>query len=72
MGAGHGHAKGSVTCRYVHTLDTTLIMAADTVAGYIEALLAGAKFQRHSYTFDRSARQQAIQRALYDAKPVSQ
>ncbi len=29
-----GHAKGSVTSRYMHTLDSTLIMAADTVAGY--------------------------------------
>lgn len=65
-----GHAKGSVTSRYVHTLDTTLIMAADTVAGYIKALLEGAKFQRHSYTFDRNARQQAIQRVLSDANPI--
>lgn len=65
-----GHAKGSVTSRYVHTLDTTLIMAADTVAGYIKALLEGAKFQRHSYTLDRSARQKAIARMLLDANPV--
>jgi integrase len=28
-----GHAKGSVTSKYVHTLDTTLVMAADTVSG---------------------------------------
>lgn len=34
-----GHAKGSVTSKYVHTLDTTLIMAADTVSGYVQALL---------------------------------
>lgn len=32
-----GHAKGSVTSKYVHTLDSTLIMAADTVSGYVKA-----------------------------------
>jgi hypothetical protein len=26
-----GHAKGSVTSKYVHTLDATLVIAADTV-----------------------------------------
>ena len=26
-----GHAKGSVTSKYIHTLDTTLVMAADTI-----------------------------------------
>jgi hypothetical protein len=28
-----GHAKGSVTSKYIHTLDTALIMAADTISG---------------------------------------
>jgi hypothetical protein len=27
-----GHAKGSVTSKYIHTLDTALIMAADTIS----------------------------------------
>ncbi len=27
-----GHAKGSVTSKYIHTLDTALIIAADTIA----------------------------------------
>jgi integrase len=34
-----GHAKGSVTSKYIHTLDTALIMAADTISGYIQGLL---------------------------------
>lgn len=67
-----GHAKGSVTSRYVHTLDTTLIMAADTVAGYVRALLEGAKFQRNSYTFDRGARQHAIDKMILDALPAEE
>ena len=63
-----GHAKGSVTSKYVHTLDTTLVMAADTVSGYVQALLEGTKFQRNSYTFDRRSRQDAIDRMLSDAR----
>lgn len=31
-----GHAKGTVTSKYIHSLDTALIMAADTISGYIE------------------------------------
>ena len=31
-----GQAKGSVTSKYIHTLDTALIMAADTISGYIQ------------------------------------
>jgi integrase len=30
-----GHSKGSVTSKYVHTFDATLVIAADTIAGYI-------------------------------------
>lgn len=36
-----GRAQGSVTSKYIHTLDTALIVAADTIAGYIEGLLDG-------------------------------
>ena len=36
-----GHAKASVTSKYIHTLDTALIMAADTIASYIQDLLDG-------------------------------
>ncbi|OSQ60781.1 hypothetical protein MCRY_10180 [Marivita cryptomonadis] len=59
-----GHAKGSVTSRYVHTLDSTLIMAADTVSGYIKALLEGVEFRRNTYTLDREARRSAIEHML--------
>lgn len=64
-----GHAKGSVTSKYVHTLDSTLIMAADTVAGYIKALLEGAKFKRNTYTLDRRSRQNAIDQLLIESQP---
>jgi hypothetical protein len=36
-----GHAKGSVTSKYIHTLDTALIMAADTISGYIQGRWTG-------------------------------
>jgi hypothetical protein len=38
-------AKGSVTSKYIHTLDTALIMAADTISGYIQGLLDGIEFK---------------------------
>ena len=62
-----GHAKGSVTSKYVHTLDSTLIMAADTVSGYVKALLEGAEFRRNTYTLDRQSRQSAIDQILVEA-----
>jgi integrase len=37
-----GHAKGSVTSRYVHHLDAVLIAAADRVANTIDDYLTGA------------------------------
>jgi integrase len=40
-----GHAKGSVTSKYIHTVDTALIMAADTISGYIQGLLDGIEFK---------------------------
>ena len=63
-----GHAKGSVTSKYVHTLDSTLIMAADTVSGYVAALLEGVEFRRSTYTLDRQSRQGAIDSVLSRAK----
>jgi hypothetical protein len=41
-----GHAKGSVTSKYIHTLDTAFIMAADTISGYIQGLLDGIEFKQ--------------------------
>jgi integrase len=59
-----GHAKGSVTSKYIHTLDTALIMAADTIAGYIEGLLDGKEFRQTAYALDRDSRKAALARFL--------
>jgi len=55
-----GHAKATVTSKYIHLLDAALIMAADTLAGYIAALLDGTVFQQRSYSFNREARDAAL------------
>lgn len=55
IGALMGHSRGTVTGRYIHTVDSLLIMAADTVAGYIEGLLDGKKFRRTTYALDRAS-----------------
>src|SRR5579863_347382 len=55
-----GHAKGSVTSKYIHTLDTALIMAADTISGYIKGLLDGIKFKQTAYALDRDSRKVAL------------
>jgi integrase len=59
-----GHAKGSVTSKYIHTLDTALIMAADTISGYIQGLLDGIEFKQTAYALDRGSRQAALARFL--------
>lgn len=55
-----GHAKGSVTSKYIHSLDTTLIMAADTISGYIEGLLDGIEFQQTAYSMNRDSRKTTL------------
>jgi hypothetical protein len=55
-----GHSKGSVTSKYIHTLDTALIMAADMIAGYIQGLLDGVEFKQTAYALDRDSRQAAL------------
>jgi hypothetical protein len=45
-GEQNGHAKGSVTSKYVHTFDTALIMAADTISGYVQGLIDGIEFKQ--------------------------
>lgn len=62
-----GHAKGSVTSKYIHTLDTALIMAADTISGYIQGLLDGVKFKQTAYALNRSSRKAALARFLRKA-----
>ena len=66
-----GHSRGTITSRYIHTIDTALIMAADTVAGYIQGLLEGVEFKRNSYAFDRASRQAALGR-LFDQPEAEQ
>ena len=39
-------------------------MAADTVSGYIQGLLAGVEFKRTTYVLDRSARREALSRYI--------
>lgn len=62
-----GHAKGSVTSNYIHTLDTALIMAADTIAGYIQGLLDGIEFKQTTYALDRDSRKASLARFLQKA-----
>jgi integrase len=62
-----GHSKGSVTSKYIHTLDTALIMAADTISGYIQGLLDGKEFKKTAYALDRDSRKAALSRFLREA-----
>lgn len=59
-----GHSRGTITSRYIHTVDTALVMAADTVSSYIQALLDGAKFKRTNYALDRNARKASMRQFL--------
>ena len=62
-----GHSKVSVTSKYIHTLDTALIMAADTISGYIQGLLDGKEFKKTAYALDRDSRKAALSRFLREA-----
>jgi len=62
-----GHSKGSVTSKYIHSLDTALIMAADTIAGYIDGLLRGRQFKSTAYALDRDSRKAALMQFLSKA-----
>lgn len=55
-----GHSRGTVTSRYIHTVDTALIMAADNIAGYIQGLLDGTTFRHTSYALDRKSRKASL------------
>lgn len=67
VGAMLGHSSGSVTSRYVHVVDTALVLAADTVSGFIHALMSGIVFKRAPSALDRKAREAAITRLLAKA-----
>ena len=62
IGALMGHSSGTVTGRYIHTIDSLLIMAADSVAGHIQGLLDGKAFRRTTYALDRVSREAALAR----------
>lgn len=55
-----GCGKGTVTSKYIHVLDAALIMAADTLSGYIAASLDGTVFKQRAYALDRSSRKAAL------------
>jgi integrase len=63
-----GHAKGSVTSKYIHTLDAALVMAADTIAGYVQALLDGVEFKINGYAMDRTSRKLALTTFIKEAR----
>ena len=56
-----------MTSKYIHTLDTALIMAADTIAGYVLGLLDGIEFKQTAYALDRDSRRAALDRFLTKA-----
>jgi integrase len=51
-----GHSRGTVTSRYVHVVDATLLAAADRVAGAIDHAMAGGKPAKVVKLGERSAR----------------
>lgn len=59
-----GHSTGSITSKYIHSVDSVLIMAADTIAGYIQGLLDGVEFRHTAYALDRAARREALSRFI--------
>lgn len=63
-----GHSKGTMTSKYVHTLDTTLVMAADSIAGYIQGLLNGEAYRHGTFALDHRARKAALDQFLAQAK----
>ena len=63
-----GHSKGTMTSKYVHTLDTSLVMAADTIAGYVQGLLDGEEFRHATYALDHASRKAALAQFLEQAK----
>ena len=67
-----GHSTGSITSKHIHTLDTVLIMAADTIAGYIQGLLDGVEFKQTAYAFDRTSRKAVLSQFLQKAMGESE
>lgn len=58
---------GDEQSKDIHTLDTALIMAADTISGYIQRLLDGIEFGQTAYALGpRLAKISAVRVALTD------
>ena len=55
-----GHSRGTVTGPYIDTVNSLLVMAADTLARYIQDLLNGKRFRRTTYALDRALREAAL------------
>jgi hypothetical protein len=55
-----------MTSKYVRTLYPTLVMAADTIAGYIKGLLNGEEYSRTTYALDHATRREALSLLLND------
>ena len=64
--------RRGITGRYIHTVDTMLVMAADTVAGYIQGLLDGRMFKRANYALDRASREATLHRLFAEANDDGQ
>jgi hypothetical protein len=60
-----------VTSRYNHTVDTALIMAADSIAGCIQGLLDGVGCNHTSYALDRDSRKSALAHFLGQPKAAA-
>ncbi|MEN5053353.1 tyrosine-type recombinase/integrase [Brevundimonas naejangsanensis] len=64
-----GHSRGTITSRYIHTVDTALVMAADNIAGYIHGLLDGVAFSHTTYALDRDSRKTSLSHFLGKTRP---
>ncbi|MFC3102899.1 hypothetical protein ACFOSU_03235 [Salinisphaera aquimarina] len=57
-----GHAKSSITRKYARALNSTLIMVANMMFGYVKAVPEGIEFRRNNYALDRQSRKSVIDR----------
>lgn len=65
---GTGYSSMSVTKRFpISTHSMALVMAADTISGYIRGLLDGKEFKHTAYALDRDSRKAALARFLRKA-----
>ena len=68
------HRRSGRPCRRfgIRTLDAALIMAADTISGYIQGLLNGIEFKQTAYALDRDSRKAALARFLKRASEAAE